>query len=82
MKCQVTIINRLIRHKKTSRFTFGGKIHFALGLLASDIAKDLVLPSIIRLMSISATIFISSEHTFNNNNKVFIYQKIKIHIFC
>ena len=28
--------NQTLRHKKTSRFSFWGKIHFVLGLLARD----------------------------------------------
>ena len=31
--------NKTSRHKKTSRFTFEEKIHFGLGLLATDIAS-------------------------------------------
>ena len=31
--------NKTSRHKKTSRFTFEEKIHFVLGLLATDIAS-------------------------------------------
>ena len=41
---RVTVIKRL-RHKKTSRFTFGEKIHFVLGLLARDIANHSYAPN-------------------------------------